>query len=79
MKYVLLIAAVFAGDHTASEPSLELILTAFDNRTSCEETKAKSTGIGKGEIRGRQVLRIVGVCQELSEKGVAQLKESLNR
>ena len=79
MKFVLLIAAVFAGDHAASEPSLELIPAVFDTKTSCEEMKARSTGLGKGEIGGRQVLRIVGVCQELSEKDLAQLRESLNR
>lgn len=79
MKFVLLIAAVFGGEHAANEPSLELIPTVFDSKTSCEDTKAKSTGLGEGTIGGKQVIRIVGVCQELSEKGVAQLKEGLNR
>ena len=79
MKFVLLIAAVFAGDPAVTEPSLELVPMFFDSRSSCEETKAKSTGAGQGEIGGKTVLRIVGVCQELSEKGVAQLRETLNR
>jgi hypothetical protein len=79
MKFVLLIAAVFAGEPAATDPSLELIPMFFDSRASCEEMKAKSTGLGEGEIGGKKVLRIVGVCQELSEKGVAQLKDTLNR
>jgi hypothetical protein len=79
MKFVLLIAAVFAGDPVATDPSLELIPMFFDSRASCDEMKAKSTGAGKGEIAGRKVLRIVGVCQELSGRGIEQLRDTLNR
>ena len=79
MKFVLLIAAVFSGDPAATEPSLELIPAFFDTKSDCEAMKARSTGAGEGEIGGRKVLRIVGVCQELSEKGISQLKDTLNR
>ena len=49
----------------------------FDSLSTCEAAKAKATGEGEGEIDGKKVLRIVGHCQELSLKGVEQLKKTL--
>jgi hypothetical protein len=77
MKFILVIAAVLAGDPAATDPSLEAIPMFFDTLAACEAAKAKATGEGKGEINGKKVLRIIGQCQELSSKGVEQLKNTL--
>ena len=79
MKFILVIAAVLAGDPATTDPSLEAVPLAFDSRASCEAFRVKSTGEGKGEIDGRKVLRIVGRCQELSPEGIEQLKNTLGR
>jgi hypothetical protein len=79
MMFMLMIAAVLAGDPVTTDPSLEAIPMFFESLASCEVAKAKSTGEGKGEIGGRKVLRIVGRCQELSSTDVEQLKGSLGR
>ena len=79
MKYLLVIAAVLAGDPTAVDPRVEAVTQLFDDLTSCEAARKKSTGEGKGEIGGHKVLRIVGQCQELDAQDVQQLKDSLNR
>jgi hypothetical protein len=79
MKFILVIAAVLAGDPATTDPSLEVIPMFFEGLASCETEKAKSTGKGKGEIDGKKVLRIVGRCQELSPNGMEQLKNTLGR
>jgi hypothetical protein len=79
VKFILVIAAVLAGDPATTDPSVEAVPLAFESLASCEAFKAKSTGEAKGEIEGRKVLRIVGRCQELSPEGVEQLKNTLAR
>ena len=79
MKYLLVIAAVLAGDPATVDPRLEALTQLFDDLASCEAAKEKSTGEGKGEIGGKKVLRIVGQCQELDAEDLKQLKEALNR
>ena len=79
MKFLLVIAAVLAGDPATVDPRLEALTQLFDDLASCEAAKAKSTGEGKGEIGGKQVLRIVGHCQELDAEDLKQLKEALQR
>ncbi len=69
MKYLLIIAAVLAGDPAATDPRLELLTRLFDTQADCERVKTGSTGEGKGEIEGQKVLRIVGRCQELTPRG----------
>jgi hypothetical protein len=79
MKFLLLIAAVLAGDPATTDPSLEAVPVFFDSLAACEAEKAKATGEGKGEIGGKKVLRIVGSCQELSPAAVEQLKTTISR
>jgi len=79
MKYILVIAAVLAGDPATVDPRLEALTQLFDDLASCEAAKDKSTGEGRGEIGGKKVLRIVGQCQELDAEDLKQLKEALNR
>ena len=79
MKYLLVIAAVLAGDPTTVDPRLEALTQLFDDLASCEAAKEKSTGEGKGEIGGKKVLRIVGQCQELDAQDLQHLREGLNR
>jgi hypothetical protein len=79
MKFMLVIAAVLAGDPATTDPSVEAVPMFFDSLAACDVEKAKSTGEGKGEIDGKRVLRIVGRCQELSPTGVEQLKTTLGR
>ena len=79
MKFMLVIAAVLAGDPATVDPRVEALTLVFDDLTACEAARAKSTGEGKGEIAGRKVLRIVGQCQELDAQDVQQLKDGLNR
>ena len=79
MKFLLILAAVLAGDPTTVDPRVEVLTQVFDDLASCEAAKAKSTGEGRGEIGGRKVLRIVGQCQELDAPDVQQLKDGLNR
>jgi hypothetical protein len=79
VKYLLVIAAVLAGDPGTVDPRVEALTQVFDDLTSCEAAKKKSTGEGKGEIGGQKVLRIVGQCQELDAQDVQKLKDSLNR
>jgi hypothetical protein len=79
MKYLLVIAAVLAGDPATVDPRLEALTQLFDDLASCEAGRDKSTGEGKGEIGGKKVLRIVGQCQELDAEDLKQLKEALNR
>lgn len=79
MKFILVIAAVIAGDPATTDPSLEAVPIFFESLASCEAEKAKSTGEGKGEIGGRKVLRIVGRCQEISPTGIEQLRNTLGR
>ena len=77
MKYLLIIAAVLAGDPATTDPRLELLTRLFDTQTDCERVKAGSTGEGKGEIEGRKVLRLVGRCQELTLEDTQQLRDAL--
>jgi hypothetical protein len=79
MKYLLVIAAVLAGDPATVNPRVEALTQVFQDLTTCEAARAKSTGEGKGEIGGHKVLRIVGQCQELDAQDVQQLKDSLTR
>ena len=79
MKFMLVIAAVLAGDPATTDPSVEVIPIFFESLAGCEAAKASSTGEGKGEIGGKKVLRIVGQCQELSPTGVEQLRNTLGR
>ena len=77
MKFILILAAVLAGDPASTDPSLEAVAKLFDTQADCERAKAGSTGEGKGQIDGKQVLRIVGRCQELSPEQVQQLRDAL--
>ena len=79
MKYLLIIAAVLAGDPATVDPRLEALVQLFDDLAACEATKERSTGEAKGEIAGKKVLRIVGQCQELDAQDLQRLKEALNR
>jgi hypothetical protein len=79
MKYLLIIAAVLAGDPATVDPRLEALTQLFDDLASCEAAKQRSTGEGKGEIEGKKVLRIVGQCQELDAQDVQRLKEALTQ
>ena len=79
MKYILIIAAVLAGDPAKTDPSLELVAKVFDTQADCERAKAGSTGEGKGEIDGKPVLRIAGRCQELTSGQVQQLRDALQQ
>jgi hypothetical protein len=79
MKYILVIAAVLAGDPANTDPRLEAIPMLFDTLPECEQMKRESTGQGQGEIEGKKVLRLVGQCQELTPKGLQQLRDTLNR
>ena len=79
MKSLLIIAAVLAGDPATTDPSLEVLTKLFDTQADCERVKTESTGEGKGEIEGKEVLRIVGRCQELTREQVQQLKDALHR
>src|SRR4051795_6478894 len=77
VKFILILAAVLVGDPASTDPSLEVAAKLFDTQTDCEQAKAGSTGEGKGEIEGKQVLRIVGRCQELSPVDVQRLRDAL--
>ena len=77
LKYVLIIAAVLAGNASNTDPHLELVTKVFDSQADCERAKTRSTGEGKGEIEGKRVLRIVGRCQELTPEEVQQLRAAL--
>jgi hypothetical protein len=79
LRYLLIIAAVLAGDPATTDPSLEVLTRLFDTQADCERVRTESTGEGKGEIEGRKVLRIVGRCQELTPEEVQQLRDALNR
>ena len=79
MKYLLIIAAVLAGDPATTDPSLEVLTKLFDTQADCERVKTESTGEGKGEIEGKKVLRIVGRCQELTREDTQQLRDALQR
>ena len=79
MKYLLIIAAVLAGEPATTDPRLELLTRLFDTRADCERVKTESTGEGKGEIEGKKVLRIVGRCQALTSEEVQQLRDALQR
>ncbi len=79
VKYLLIIAAVLAGDPATTDPRLELLTRLFDTQADCERVKTASTGEGKGEIEGQKVLRIVGRCQELTPEEVQQLRDALSR
>jgi len=79
LRYLLIIAAVLAGDPATTDPGLEVLTKLFDTQADCERVKTESTGEGKGEIEGRKVLRIVGRCQELTPEEVQQLRDALNR
>ena len=79
MKYLLIIAAVLAGDPVTTDPSLEVLTKLFDTQADCERVRTQSTGEGKGEIEGQKVLRLVGRCQELTPEQVQQLKDALQR
>ena len=79
MKYLLIIAAVLAGEPATTDPSLELLTRLFDTQADCERVKTESTGEGKGEIKGQKVLRIVGRCQGLTPEEVQQLRDALHR
>ena len=77
LKFILILAAVLAGDPASTDPSLEVVAKFFGTQADCERAKAGSTGEGKGQIEGKQVLRIVGRCQELSPGEVQQLRDAL--
>ena len=77
MKYLLILAAVRAGDPAAVVPRVEGLTQVFPDLASCEDAKKASTGEGKGEIGGNKVLRIVGQCQELDAPDVQKLKDGL--
>ena len=77
MKFILILAGVLAGDPASTDPSLEVVAKLFDTQADCERAQAGSTGEGKGQIEGKQVLRIVGRCQELSLGEVQQLRDAL--
>ena len=79
MKYLLIIAAVLAGDPATTDPSLEVLTKLFDTQADCERVRTESTGEGKGEIEGKKVLRLVGRCQELTPEEVQQLRDALQR
>ena len=79
MKYLLIIAAVLAGDPATTDPRLELLTRLFDTQADCERVRTESTGEGKGEIEGKKVLRIVGRCQALTPEEVQQLRDALQR
>ena len=79
MKYLLIIAAVLAGDPATTDPRLELLTRLFDAQADCERVKTESTGEGKGEIEGKKVLRLVGRCQQLTPEDVQQLRDALQR
>ena len=79
MKYLLIIAAVLAGDPATTDPRLELLTRLFDTQADCERVKTESTGEGKGEIEGKKVLRIVGRCQELTPEDTQHLRDALQR
>ena len=79
MKYLLIIAAVLAGDPATTDLRLEVLTKLLDSQADCERTKTESTGEGKGEIEGKKVLRLVGRCQELTPEEVQQLREALHR
>ena len=79
MKYILVIAAVLAGDPASTDPRVEVIPMFFDSLPQCEQMKRESTGQGQGDIEGKKVLRLVGQCQELTPKAVQQLRDTLNR
>jgi hypothetical protein len=79
VKFILILAAVLAGDPASTDPSLEVVAKLFNTRADCEQAKAGSTGEGKGEIEGKPVLRIVGRCQELSPEEVGQLGAAVPR
>ena len=79
MKYLLIIAAVLAGDPATTDPSLEVLTRLFDSQADCERVRTESTGGGKGEIEGKKVLRIVGRCQALTPEEVQQLRDALQR
>ncbi len=44
MKYLLVIAAVLAGDPATVDPRVEALKQLFDDLASCEAAKGKSTG-----------------------------------
>jgi hypothetical protein len=73
LKYLLIIAAVLAGDPATTDPSLEVLTKLFDTQADCERVRTESTGEGK------KVLRIVGRCQELTPEEVQQLRDALQR
>ena len=79
MKYLLIIAAVLAGDPATTDPSLEVLTKLFDSQADCERVRTESTGEGKGEIEGQKVLRIVGRCQELTPEDIQQLRDALQQ
>ena len=79
MKYLLILAAVLAGDPATTDPSLEVLTKLFDTQVDCERVKTESTGEGKGEIKGKKVLRLVGRCQALTPEEVQQLRDALQR
>ena len=79
MKYLLIIAAVLAGDPVTTDPRLEVLTKLFDTQADCERVRTESTGEGKGEIEGKKVLRLVGRCQELTPEEVQQLRDALQR
>ena len=79
MKYLLIIAAVLAGEPATTDPRLEVLTGLFDTQADCERVKTESTDEGKGEIKGQKVLRIVGRCQELTPEEVQQLRDVLSR
>ena len=79
MKYLLIIAAVLAGDPATTDPSLEVLTKLFDTQADCERVRTESTGEAKGEIEGKKVLRLVGRCQELTPEEVQQLRDALHR
>ena len=79
MRYLLIIAAVLAGDPATTDPSLEVLTRLFDTQADCERVRTESTGEGTGEIEGRKVLRLVGRCQGLTAEEVQQLRDALQR
>jgi hypothetical protein len=50
LKYVLIIAAVLAGDPATTDPSLELVTKLFDSQADCERAKTASTGAARAGV-----------------------------
>jgi hypothetical protein len=64
LKYLLIIAAVLAGDPATTDPRLELLTRLFDTQADCERVKTESTGDVDGAASWCRV--VVGKSDTLS-------------